>query len=278
MIDTIIYHGDCPDGWCAAFIAHRQYPDAVLIPAVYGKSLSDAVVVGKHVLVVDYSWKRAETERLAALTASMYILDHHKTAEAELVDLPYAYFDMHRSGAQLVWDHCFPDRQPRPWYVDYVADRDLWRWQLPESRVVSAYLMTLPYTVEAWSALDGVTVEQAIANGTGARAQVDHYVDKVCAQAYTGRWNGMTVSIVNAAYPNISDVGNRLCENGAQVGLGWFIRGDGLMQFSLRSLGEIDVSALAKEHGGGGHQNAAGFQIPSLAGLQLLDTLVGLRT
>ena len=272
-IDTIIYHGDCPDGFCAAFVAKRRYPTANLVPATYGKPLDESQIRNKHVLVVDFSWKRADMERIASQTTSIYVLDHHKTAEAELAELPYAYFDMNRSGAQLAWDHCFPANQPRPWYVDYVADRDLWRWHLPESKTVSAYLMALPHTIDAWAALDSISVETAIANGRGARAQVEHYVDKVTVQAYSGRWNGHTVAIVNAAYPNISDVGHRLCEQGAQVGLGWFVRGDGMIQFSLRSVGDLDVSQLAQEHGGGGHKNAAGFQVPMTEGLAILRDL-----
>jgi nanoRNase/pAp phosphatase (c-di-AMP/oligoRNAs hydrolase) len=33
-------------------------------------------------------------------------------------------------------------------------------------------------------------------------------------------------------------------------------------EFSLRSLGDFDVSEIAKEFGGGGHKNAAGFKVP----------------
>jgi nanoRNase/pAp phosphatase (c-di-AMP/oligoRNAs hydrolase) len=36
----------------------------------------------------------------------------------------------------------------------------------------------------------------------------------------------------------------------------------GLRIFSLRSVGDFDVSAIAKIYGGGGHKNAAGFTVP----------------
>ncbi len=270
-MNTIVYHGDCPDGFCAAFVALKRYPHARLVPATYGKPLDDTVIKDKYVMMVDISWPREEMLRLNTLAAHLVVLDHHKTAEAALAGLDFCTFDMGRSGAQLSWD-CNVGG-PRPWYVDYVADRDLWRWQLPESKAVSAFIMALPHTVEAWSRLDTMTAEQAIESGKGARAHIDHYVDKVSAQKYAGRWNGYTLGIVNAAYPNISDVGNALCEQGAQVGLGWFVRGDHIMQFSLRSIGDLDVSALAAEHGGGGHKNAAGFQLPLTEGLALLQRI-----
>lgn len=269
-VDTIVYHGDCPDGFCSAFIAAtRAYRSAVLVPATYGKPIDETHITGKRVLVVDFSWKRAEMERLAALSAEIVVLDHHKTAEAELAGLDFCVFDMDRSGAQITWDYLMGD-QPRPWYVDYVADRDLWRWTLPESKVVSAFIMALPHTIEAWKQLDSMGVADAVLLGKGARMQVDHYVEKVTAQSYAGEWAGHSMKIVNAAYPNISDVGNALCEQGAAIGVGWFIRGDGMMQFSLRSIGDLDVSELAKNHGGGGHKNAAGFQVPEFDGRAII--------
>lgn len=38
-------------------------------------------------------------------------------------------------------------------------------------------------------------------------------------------------------------------------------RGDGKRSYSLRSLGDFDVSAVARMFGGGGHRNAAGFVV-----------------
>lgn len=35
----------------------------------------------------------------------------------------------------------------------------------------------------------------------------------------------------------------------------------GKFQYSLRSRGDFDVSAIAKKFGGGGHKNAAGFNV-----------------
>lgn len=273
-VDIIAYHADCPDGFCAAFVVQKQWPTAELLPCTYGMLPPLDACNGKNLIVVDFSWKREVCLALQRLTNSILILDHHQTAEAELHDLSFAQFDVTRSGAQMAWDYCFLKR--RPWYVDYTADRDLWRWKLPESRAVSAYIMALPHTIAAWEELDRMTAFEAAALGRGALAHVEHYVTKVCEQAYAGRWQGLSIKIVNAAYLNISDVCNRLCEQGAQVGLGWFVRGDGLIQFSLRSIGEIDVSELAKQFGGGGHRNAAGFQIPAADAFKLLDTMVAL--
>ena len=48
---------------------------------------------------------------------------------------------------------------------------------------------------------------------------------------------------------------------------------DGDFRVSLRSLGDVDVSAIAAGHGGGGHRFAAGFE----SSLDLDDLVVCLR-
>ena len=50
---------------------------------------------------VDFSYSRPILETMAAETKNLLILDHHITAEQSLAGLPYAYFDMKKSGAVL---------------------------------------------------------------------------------------------------------------------------------------------------------------------------------
>jgi len=45
-----------------------------------------------------------------------------------------------------------------------------------------------------------------------------------------------------------------------EFGAAYFVRDDGKKVYSLRSVGDFDVSEVAKKYGGGGHRNAAGFQ------------------
>ena len=142
-MDLIVYHRSCPDGFCAAFIAHKRYPEAKLLARDHGLEPPYAEVKGKDVLVVDFSWRtREQNIEMASCTRSFRILDHHKTAQETLQGLDFVTFDMNRSGAGLAWDYLFGkdsinalmDYQglPRPWWVNYVEDRDLWRKQLPD--------------------------------------------------------------------------------------------------------------------------------------------------
>jgi len=297
-MDLIVTHAKCPDGWCAAFIAKKRYPEAEILALDHGEPVPFKQVDGKDVIVTDFSWPvRADNIQLAILAKSFHIYDHHKTAREKLEGLDFVTFDMKRSGAGLAWDCLFgyedfrrenwgkPSRietpSPRPWYVDYVEDRDLWNWALPGSKAINAYLMSLPMTLEAWSELDNLKVEYAEQYGINILRHVDRYVQEAAAEAQRGfmpipgQDNAFyTVEIVNMLYANCSEVGNVLAQR-ANVGLTWFERHDGQTQFSLRSIGDIDVSEIAKSYNGGGHKNAAGFRLPLGEGRELIDTILG---
>ena len=58
-----------------------------------------------------------------------------------------------------------------------------------------------------------------------------------------------------------SDVGHQLATQSGTYGLLWSINREGKCLCSLRSNGDYDVSAIAKAFGGGGHKNAAGFEV-----------------
>ena len=286
-MDLIVYHRSCPDGFCAAFIAHKRYPEAKLLARDHGLEPPYAEVKGKDVLVVDFSWRtREQNIEMASCTRSFRILDHHKTAQETLQGLDFVTFDMNRSGAGLAWDYLFGkdsinalmDYQglPRPWWVNYVEDRDLWRKQLPQTDEVNAYIMTLPYEIQAWEGLTSMkTHEEAAFKGQGALAHIKHYVREALPHGQKGTLSGYPVLIINALYMNISEVAGELAKLCDGIGIGYFERGDGVMQFSLRSRNDVDVSAIAKELGGGGHKNAAGFQVSVFDGRNLVDSILG---
>lgn len=300
-MNIIITHAKCPDGWCAAFIAKKRYPEAEILALDHGEPIPFEQVFGKDVLVLDFSWPvREDNIRLRDSAKSFHIYDHHKTAKERLEGLDFVTFDMKRSGAGLAWDYLWStiklpiyekgvatgeylesETEPRPWYVNYVEDRDLWNWALPNSKAINAYLMTLPFTVEAWQQLDLMKVEYAEQYGIAVLNHIDRYVREAAEEAtrgfiqIPGTDNAFyTTAVCNLPYMNCSEVGNLLAQT-ADVSLTWFERADGMIQFSLRSIGEIDVSEIAKVYLGGGHRNASGFRLPIGEARELIDTILG---
>lgn len=261
----VIYHGpSCADGFTAAWVAHRYFESrggCELHPANYGDAPPD--VDGRDVVIVDFSYPRAVLVEMRERARSLLVLDHHKSAEEDLRGLPFVVFDMDRSGAGLTWDHFFP-LEDRPWLVSYVEDRDLWRWALPESRAVSAHLRTVPFELEAWTAVSLEDEATAAARGRAILAFVDAQVRGHVERATPAQLGGFVVPVVNATAV-MSEVGNELARS-APFAATYSIAPDGTFQYSLRSRAEnpehVDVSEVAKRYGGGGHRHAAGFRSP----------------
>ena len=106
-MDLIFFHANCTDGWTAAYVASKRYPEAKLIPIGYAENPPYGEVEDKDVIVVDFSWPREVSIRLSLLAKSFHIYDHHKTTGENLQGLDFVTFDNARSGAGLAWDYLF---------------------------------------------------------------------------------------------------------------------------------------------------------------------------
>jgi uncharacterized protein len=272
----VLYHAQCRDGQGAAWVAKRAMPKAELVPVQHGGLPPYDLVRGRGVYVIDFSWRRAEMKTLILHSRSTVVLDHHQTAQTELAGIleelrqidqrppgDAIVFDMERSGAGIAWDYFHPT-EPRPWVVNYVEDRDLWRFALPSSQEINGYLATKDYTPEAFDSLPDIDSVKAL--GKGALAAVRSYADAVCSHAFPITVGPWVVPSVTACQYAISEVLEQLMDvqPAAPFVVGWWRRADGLFQYSLRSRGEFDVSTVAMGYGGGGHRNAAGFQLEVL--------------
>ena len=141
------------------------------------------------------------------------VLDHHKTAEEELRGLPYAKFDMNKSGAMLAWEHFFPNGKP-PRLVEYVQDRDLWKYELPVSREIAAVLRSFPMDFLIWEQLGDDLEERfhiAAAEGGAILRFQTQQVHFTCDRVQWGYIGGHRVPYTNATV-FFSEVGEELCK------------------------------------------------------------------
>lgn len=285
----VLYHGDCPDGFVAAWAAWRHYrrrgQPAEFLPAVHGDRPPVELARGRVVEILDFCYKMEDAEEFAALVRaalSTIVVDHHKTAPEVLAavarlaaepDPPARLawrYDVDQSGAALAWDFYRPaGTEPR--LVRYVQDSDLWRWELPISREVSAYLSTLPWDFEAWDRAAAVLDAHPVGDlhpfyepGAAVRRFQERVVAEHVDRAFAADLAGHRVMACNCtARAVVSEVAGRLAA-GRAFGVSFFVRHDGTAAFSLRSReGAVDVAELAKAFGGGGHARAAGFQVPA---------------
>jgi oligoribonuclease NrnB/cAMP/cGMP phosphodiesterase (DHH superfamily) len=258
----VIYHDRCVDGFTAAWAIWCRFGDhdTEYLPANHGDAAPS--VRGRDVYIVDFSYPREVLIDMHREARELLVLDHHRTARVELEGLSYALFDMERSGAGMTWDY-FHGADTRPWLIDYVEDRDLWRFKLSGSKQVNAWIGAQTRTrFLDWTWLLQEGMAKASEQGAAVLRYVDRYVEEMSVQArevYTEH-SPQPVPVINAPYINISELLQHLAKD-KPFAVGWFERNDGVFQYSLRSsaTSDVDVSEVAKKYGGGGHKNAAGF-------------------
>ena len=287
--DIVIYHSPCQDGWGARLACYLRWPDATYVPANYGNPPPD--VAGLNVLIVDFSYKRAELEAMGLLASSIVILDHHKTAAEDLEPwrrFPHnperftlacvttmigdlqrgsypvilASFDMNRSGAMMAWNFAHPG-EPAPALIEAIQDRDLWRFELEHSKSLATLLRTVPDDVLSWVSLLELPFGQLVQDSLSMQTYHESIVEALAAKAESAFIDGQAIVRCNAPYMFASDVCHLMLDRfPGCIAMTWS-DGGGYRHVSLRSTDDrADVAAFAQKYGGGGHRNAAGYRIP----------------
>ena len=224
---------------------------------------------------------------------SITILDHHKTAfelyAPEIVITPtanckvyvtstaYVVLDNSESGASLCWKYFFPELA-MPKLVRYVKDYDLYKFELGEiTKWMRQVIRRMVFSPETWSSfsrqLQNTEEHDKIAlEGKRLHEEEAAEAKRIADRAYPIIINGISGWVVSCSYEYTSLVGHLVAQRDNSFCLivppytsdrlydkehgDWFTR---KLNFSLRSVAGIDVSAIAKIFGGGGHKNAAGF-------------------
>lgn len=265
--DLVLYHAGCFDGFCAAWLVHRAYPNAEFCPVNYGQEPPD--VDGRNVWIVDFSYKRPTLLKMNESAASLLVLDHHKTAKADLEGLDFCHFDMDKSGARMTFNYlCSIDAatggvtSDGSWLVDYTEDRDLWRWKLPDSKEINAALRCYPMEFDVWDRLHVRNTFDLKHEGRAILSYQSKLIESHVRHAAEVEIMGHRVLCVNCTCADLtSEIAGELAKD-RPFGVCWFESDKNERIYSLRSRDNgIDVSEIAKAHGGGGHKNAAGFTV-----------------
>lgn len=274
---TVFYHKHCSDGFTAAWAAQKRFGqdpgvELDLVAWGIGEPLPPIPTTG-FVYIADLSFTPEYFERLRAKLGAdnVRLLDHHKSAAevfAQYKNDPNVVFNMEKSGAMLAWQEFFPEKDI-PNLVRYVEDRDLWRFALPHSEDVSASILSYPMEFGAWESLakrlgyGPITKDHPIAIEGHA---IQRYRETLIGAAVkrTGQVGrlptGETALFVNSSIL-ASEIGNSKYNTPeTPIVAVWTKQKDGRYYYSLRG-GKTspDLSKLARQYGGGGHEKAAGF-------------------
>jgi len=274
----ILYHANCYDGFGSAFafhMAHEQYLVGGLNsyhPMNYDDPLPE-MEANSVVYMLDYSRKKEEILQLAK-DRKIIIIDHHKTCYEELVLDPEIinnvnieiFFDLNNSGCVLTWEYFFGSHPKPPILLQHIQDRDLWCFDLEDTKPVIAGLKLLPFDFYEWGKICD-HVNPLIEKGKTVLESEKILIKTISKSCFEISIGGHRALMVNTPVL-CSDVCNLVLEQNPEfdIAMYYFRANKNKYVFGLRGNGKIDVSAIAKKFNGGGHFSAAGFVMENYNG------------
>ena len=267
------------DGHCAGAIVNKamnegwagEGEELTYIPINYNHVFPfDKIGKNELVVIVDFSLQPEEFEKLMGITNRLIWIDHHKTAiekNAHLIE----FIDGIRvstgiSGCELTWQYFFPDKE-MPLIVALLGDYDTWTFKYGNTTRYIQEAMTL-YDTRPESALweeffitktNSPLIQKLREQGslcTTYRKNLNAKVVKAwafkvdlwgyrCVACNQGSTSSQLFDSTNFPY----DIMMPYVFDGAMWTVSLYTKDK-----------DIDVSEIAKQYGGGGHRQAAGFQ------------------
>ena len=275
MKHIIIHHND-NDGRLAAFIMAEHLRDKqressestfiTFIEADYRKEIDLSGLAGHHVYILDYS---LPPDQMVTLNICCHLvwIDHHKTAIEANANLEntVGIRNTRYCGAMLTWMHVNLDFKPdhAPYCVRLVDDYDCWKHKTKDGRAFHAGSQlydTRPIgtfwcgTLFYHAGCQKIAIEgEAI-----IKYQAQTNADRLRRIGWTSTWENRRCLCLNGVRGSDAFGPDAFVQHPILVA--YYHDGD-KFEVSLYSdpASGINVGEIAKQHGGGGHPNAAGF-------------------
>jgi len=285
-VTMVVFHKGCSDGFACAWAFHyfaRKFTDdkkqIFYLPLNYEDPIKYDLFKDKTVVVCDFSFKPLIFNEIKKCSRKVLLIDHHETAKLDLKDEKDFIYDVNECGATLTWKWLqsqFPnDDIQMPEIIKYVRDRDLWKNELPETKEINAYLFhVIGFDFGTWDeffyeknemdekqnlsicSMYGLPIVIAFEKMINIYATIS--VQKV--------FYGIPTRVVNVgSLSPRSEISAMILKKfpETKIAMTWFYNHQTTSyKISLRSRPkETNVGQLAKLHGGGGHDEASGFEI-----------------
>lgn len=272
-----------------------NYGEDVGLDAPSGPNTNATYWSGREVYILDFSFPKEQMLTLFHIAKRVVWLDHHKSAfEMWCGAIPpkgsYVYMDENdqtkhinldndKSGAYLTWEYFHPGTEA-PMLIRHIDDYDRWQFKIDGTKEFNKALWSYaPWSFELWKGLSAYNTAGGLSvcysEGAAILRAHDQNVQSVVKGAARkvliydegereGDGGAYGPGLAANCPPHLtSDVGHELATQSGTFGLCWTLHKEKMVaNCSLRSNGDYDVSAIAKAFGGGGHKNAAGFEVP----------------
>lgn len=270
----VIYHKNCKDGIASAWVAHKYFNDiAEFIAYDDWKVLPEYItnhadLKNTEVYIIDFSFEKETLLSLESKCKKLVVLDHHIGAKEAIESVKEHMYGTKDSGCMLAWKYFYPNEKI-PLAIQYVSDSDTWTNEMPDYKYINSYVYRSDseLTIESFNnlflELENTDKFQEIKKiGKYLRENYEENVNTYIKKAELINFDGYEVYAVNAPSEIRSELGHELAIKTNSFSVIYYYL-DGKWKVSLRSIKDFDVSIIAKNHGGGGHKNAAAFTLSS---------------
>lgn len=301
----ILYHKYCIDGKGAAWAAWEHYQGSV-VDITVNPSYQDDIVERVEeeykklnnpdvdILAFDIGFSGETLSKLLERFPKIKVFDHHESSFKSIKEkfednLPENYtYSENDCGASLAWKYFNKDKE-LPAVIDYIRQRDTWKFESKDSEIVCQglykLLSDLDYS-DFGSIINGVSIQTMRLFGNALDSDTKQKLRQLNKNGKTLDIFGFKFRCINTT-EHISDLGNFVCklrekytvvdEKGdiliekenycADIALIWYYNhNDNKYKVCLRSNNErdIDTTVISKKFGGGGHKCASGFCIDDI--------------
>jgi len=271
------YHSADLDGQCSAAIVKLFHPECTLVSINYGEPFPwDTIDRYETIYMVDFSLQPFEDMLRLNEHAELIWIDHHKSALDEAKG--HKFHGLQRDGlgaCALVWEFFDKEKKnPIPRGVQLLAEYDVWNHEDPDTLPFQYGLReenTDPHNDDLWTSIfcdpGAVLVGEICAQEKLILSHIEKSnAIKAKVLCFETEFEGLELLAANVGVTN-SQFFDSLWDRekyDAMATFHWRPK-QGCWMVSLYTDKEgIDLGAIAKKHGGGGHLQAAGFQSDEL--------------
>ena len=294
---NIFYHKKDLDGHCSGAIA-RYYWEIVkeegvkMWPYDYGESFPfDKIEDGSRVVMVDVTTNPYEVMEEIKKRYDLFVIDHHKSfIESDVKPKITGLFVDGVAACQLAWHHFFMN-DPTPSIVKLLGEYDIWnnqdqnvwwnqimpiqmgmRMRLTDPGTDDGFVIWKKYFEDFLDKPDNrfpmmgrhyADLEDEVSKAGITILQYQEVEDKKAIDFYSfeARFGELKAVCLNNTRFN-SQVYKSVWDNTKHdIMFAWVnVKGERCSVSLYTDKEGIDVSKIAKEYGGGGHKQAAGFQ------------------
>ena len=273
-METIIIHHRDLDGVVSAIIVKEIYVDARLISTNYGETFDFEQLKGKCVILVDFSFNNLKMALIKNYAEEFIWIDHHKSAskldmwtDEDVSGLRDASEKL--AGCELTWKY-FNNETKMPHGVELVGDWDTWNFKyLDDTKAFHEYLQLFDIEkdknrIRIIVFSDTLHIIRFLTIGRMLLQYKDAMVKQLYKKGHVGVCDGHRCffAYTNVFVSDLADYAFRMDRSIEIARIEQTIWTDGhwIKEIALISQGDVDVSKLAEQYGGGGHHNASGFR------------------